>query len=112
MALAAHALVSLAEAKHELSIEGADLDSQVERYIEDASEWCEHLCARRLKARAVSYTCSGPSDPCLFADPFPIDTTQPIVITVDGVVQTVWKGPTDGNQADYQRDCASPGPGW
>lgn len=99
MALAPHALVTLTEAKHELSIEGGGLDTQVERYIEDASEWCEHLCGRKLKARAVSFTCAGPPRCELFVDPFPIDITQPITITVDGVAQTVWTG--TGSQSDF-----------
>jgi hypothetical protein len=101
MALAAHALVSLIEAKHELSIEGSELDAQVERYIHDASEWCEYLCGRKLKARAVTYGCAGPPRCELFVDPFPIDITQPITITVDGIAQTVWKEPGDGSQTNF-----------
>ena len=101
MALEAHALVSLIEAKQELSIEGGDLDTQVERYINDASEWCEHLCCRKLKARAMTYVCSGPRGCEFKVDPWPIDITQPIVITVDGVTQAVWKEPADGAQSTF-----------
>lgn len=101
MALGAHALVTLIEAKQELSIEGADLDAQVERYINDASEWCEHLCGRRLKARTVTYARPGPRACELPVDPWPIDLTQPILITVDGVAQTVWKEPADGAQTNF-----------
>ncbi len=101
MPLNANALVTLAEAKAELSIDTIALDAQVERYINDASDWCEHLCGRKLKARPMSYVCEGPRSPRLFADPFPIDILATITITVNGQAQTVWKQPADGDQNNF-----------
>ena len=100
MALNANALVSLADAKAELSLETGP-DAPTEALINAASTWAEHICKRPLKAKAISMALRGPSGYELYVKANPISTAVAPTVTVNSDVQTVWKNAADGDPEDF-----------
>lgn len=102
MAIAANALVSLADAKTYLNISGTADDAKIEKVIDRASDLIEQHCQRPLKeATYTNLRLRGPDSPILRPRARPINIASAITIKVDGTTQTVWKQETDGDPADF-----------
>ncbi len=97
--LKANALVSVEEAKAWITV-GAGEETKLEDEINRVSEAIEFFCDRPLKKRTftdVRVQGPKPPQPKLYLRGVPVDTTQALTVTIDGVVQTVWKSESDGD---------------
>ena len=102
MALDSTALLTLAEAKDALRVTGSSEDVLLERAVNVATLWAEHVCERRLKSRAVtSLRLAGPPGRRLYLPIVPISTTATLTVTHNGDAQTVWKVEADGDPEDF-----------
>jgi hypothetical protein len=107
VALAANALVTMAEARTVLGISGSTSDADVETMINRASDEAEHVrCMRPLKQRVITtLRVEGRCGPWLYPEwyegaAWPIDPVASVpVVIVDGVTQTLWKSEADGDPA-------------
>src|SRR5262245_6806943 len=79
--------------------------------ITEASRLLERLTDRVLKQRLITTRLTGPMGPKLYARAAPIEVDTTVapapVITIDGVVQTVWKTEADGDPATFNVVVAS-----
>lgn len=100
MPLKANALVTVEEAKSWLNVTGATDDAKLEDEINRASEALEAYCNRPLKkATYTNVRLMGGARPTLYLKAVPIDVAAALTISVDAVVQTVWKTEADGDPA-------------
>jgi hypothetical protein len=104
VALSPIALVSVLEARDVLGITDSSQDAAVELMIHRATSEAEHArCDRPLKRRTLTnLRIAGRCGPYLYPEwyegaAWPIDLTAAISVTVNGVVQTVWKAEADGD---------------
>lgn len=100
MALTPNALLTLAEARDFLGA-GAEAEAKVEAVLNRTSELLEAYCDRPLKRTAalgpVTVRRSGASSCLLAIDAKPIDLAEAVIVTVDGLAQTVWRTDADGD---------------
>lgn len=100
MALNPNALVSLIEARAVLGYGGdSSHDEALELVINRASDLAEHTyCLRPLKQQTYTdLRFRGTSWPEIRPRAHPIDTAAAVVVTLNGVVQTLWKSEADGD---------------
>lgn len=98
MALAANALVDLATAKSFLNLTGVSDDAKVEKAIDRASDFVERWCGRLFKAIVyVNERLQGPDSRIFALFHVPISTSAAITVTLNGVVETVWRTEADGD---------------
>lgn len=112
MPLDANALVTLSDAKTFLRVTGSSDDFAIEGFVNRASELCETWCLRPLKQKTLTNVRAA--GPCstrlgLLAVPVRVDdpVDNPVTVSVDEVVQTVWLSEGDGNPADFDVIVAS-----
>jgi hypothetical protein len=108
MPLAANALVTLAEGANALGLTTpSSTDASVEMLINQASQLAETTyCMRQLRKRTkTNLRLEGPRSchlhPQRYGEPAPIDVASPVTVSVDGVVQTVWKSEADGPPENF-----------
>src|SRR5262245_16825679 len=113
MSLNPNALVTLDEAEAWLRTGAAD-DPALEEEINRASEAIEAYCARPLTERTHTGRVTGPTGLKLYvkAAPVKIDDlgTKPVVIAVDGVLQTLWLQESDGEPGNKDVSLGSTDP--
>lgn len=95
------ALVDLPGAKAFLLIPGAENDALIEAAINVASAACEKYCERLFRERTVTERVEGRCGEKLPLYAVPIKASAAVSVTVDGVVQTVWRSESDGSPADF-----------
>ena len=97
MGLADNALTDLATAKVYLKVTGTADDAVIEGLINRASDLCESWCNRSFKARVLTnLRMAGVGSRCLLLRSVPLDISEPVILTVDGTAQTVWRSEADG----------------
>lgn len=102
MALQANALVSAAEAKSFLNIQGTSSDALLDSVINAASDMIEKELNRPVKE--ASYTgvrLIGPKGPKLYLRASPINISQTFTVKMNETTQTVWKQESDGDPANF-----------
>src|SRR6266545_3630143 len=103
MALDANALVALATAKSFLIVTGSEHDALIEETINAASAAVEDYCKRPFKKRAVvAERAEGFWGQKLYLRVTPLDATAAVTVTVNEVVETVWRSEADGQQSSFQ----------
>lgn len=101
MAVAANALLTLADAKSYLTIVGTGDDAKLEIIINRMADVIEGYCNRPLKEAAYALRLRGPDSTRLRPRAWPINITATLTIKKDGTVQTIWKQESDGNPGDF-----------
>lgn len=114
--LASNALVTLVQAKAFLKITQDDQDDLITDLINRASDFVEGAqgCGRRIAYREVVTRLRPQRSQDLWLPVVPIDVEEPVLVTVDGVAQTVWRIEDDGDPANFDVivRARSPGSPW
>ena len=100
--LQANAFVSLEQAKAFLLIKGTDRDDLLTDAINRISDYCENYCQRGFKRRTLTnLRVKAQWTPKLYLPIEPIDVTEPIDVSLDGSILSVWRSEDDGEPGDY-----------
>jgi hypothetical protein len=91
-------------------------DPRLEEVINRASSLIESWCGRPFAKATHTDRFRGPCSTDLFVSHTPIAVTQPITVTVNSIVQTVWRSEADGDpllltssaQVIVMRSCSDP----
>jgi hypothetical protein len=80
--------------------------------INEASAECEAYCNRPIRARDIEDAeFESQDDWSLRVAAWPIDVDSPISVIFDGIAQTVWRKPSDGNPDDFDVEVRGDIPG-
>lgn len=102
MAVAANALVTLANLKTFLGITGTADDAKLETVIDRCADQVELYCNRPLKEAAYSnIRLAGPERPKLYLFASPVNIVSALTVKVNDETQTIWKQESDGKPEDF-----------
>src|SRR5215831_12029263 len=99
-----NAFVTLDQAKAFLLIKSADRDALLTDAINRVSDYVESYCQRGFKRRTFAsppLRLKAQHTPKLYLPIDPIDVTEPLEVSLDGVALSVWRSEADGEPYQY-----------